>query len=71
MPVTHCITELDRAIRALPVVNADTIRALCEAQPRTCNRDDCTPGGCRKHCGRYAAGVVERLRNQPDQGKKK
>lgn len=62
MSATFCISEFDRAIRALPAVTTSAIRALTEAQPRTCERDGCSPGGCRKHCIAYAEGVVHRHR---------
>ena len=64
MSSTYCVTRFDRAVQALPVFSVPEVRALINAQPKTCDRPDCSPGGCRKHVIDYASGVVFRHQHQ-------
>lgn len=65
MAVTCCVLAFSRTIMRLPVERSRWVDAV-RAQPTECPAaGQCSPGGCRKHCGIYASGEWLRRNNQP------
>lgn len=67
MTTSMCLLKFSRALRtaATPAVVRRELGKLSE----TCSDSRCSPGGCRKNCADYAAGVELQLNRMPKQTK--
>lgn len=69
MAVTACVLPFSRRLAKLPA-DRERWRAELDALP-TCERSDCSPGGCRKHCADYASGAwIRATAPKPKKGKR-
>lgn len=66
MAVTMCLGEFSRRLRKLP---PESWKREAEKAAPFCLRKDCTPGGCRKHCGDYVEAQLHKLNHVPKQTK--
>lgn len=60
MAATYCVGAIERELRTAKRITSGSLRAACARQPITCDRTDCTPGGCRKHVIEFCTGVAHR-----------
>lgn len=60
MTASYCVGPVEREVRGLRVVTDRALRAIATRQPKTCDRPDCSPGGCRKHVVEFLTGVAAR-----------
>lgn len=60
MAATYCVGPVERELRGLKTITDRTLRAICQRQPTTCDRTDCSPGGCRRHVVEFCTGVAAR-----------
>lgn len=60
MSVTYCVGPVERELRAHKAITSAVLRGIAAQQPTTCNRPDCTPGGCRAHVIEFLSGVALR-----------
>lgn len=61
MPVTCCVSDFSKRLRKLP---ESAWKREADKLPESC-MFDCSPGGCRKHCGDYVEAQIHKLNHSP------